>query len=175
MRRPRLASCVYLVIALCVCVSIGAGPPAGANVSRDPAADTVADDVGAARIAPLLVEAPPAFDDLVEAFPGYEEVGIASWYGGRHQGRLTASGEVFDENQLTAAHRTLPLETTARVTNLENGRSVEVKVNDRGPYVSGRVIDLSARAAQELGMVQAGLAVVRIEVLPEETLTSTLN
>ena len=106
---------------------------------------------------------------LVAAVPGFGEVGIASWYGDRHQGRLTASGEVFDENLLTAAHRTLPLETWARVTNLENGRSVEVKVNDRGPYIDGRVIDLSARAAAELQMTVQGLAVVRIEALPEQT------
>jgi rare lipoprotein A len=106
---------------------------------------------------------------LVAGVPGFGEVGIASWYGGRHQGRLTASGEVFDENLLTAAHRTLPLETWARVTNLENGRSVEVKVNDRGPYIDGRVIDLSTRAAAELQMTVQGLAVVRIEALPEQT------
>jgi len=112
---------------------------------------------------------------LAEAIPEYRQVGIASWYGGRHQGRLTASGEVFDENKLTAAHRTLPLVTWARVTNLENGRSIEVKVNDRGPYIDGRVIDLSTRAAEELGMTEQGLARVEITALPEQTASSTVE
>ena len=112
---------------------------------------------------------------LAEAIPEYRQVGIASWYGGRHQGRLTASGEVFDENKLTAAHRTLPLTTWARVTNLENGRSVEVKVNDRGPYIDGRVIDLSTRAAEELGMTEQGLARVEITALPEQTASSAIE
>ncbi|HEX6839995.1 MAG TPA: septal ring lytic transglycosylase RlpA family protein [Stellaceae bacterium] len=112
---------------------------------------------------------------LAEAIPEYRQVGIASWYGGQHQGRLTASGEVFDENKLTAAHRTLPLITWARVTNLENGRSVEVKVNDRGPYIDGRVIDLSTRAAEELGMTEQGLARVEITALPEQTASSAVE
>lgn len=153
MRRPRIASYVYLAIVLCTCGSIGSGAPAGANISVP---------------TPEVAAAAPAE-------PAYREVGIASWYGGRHQGRLTASGEIFDENRLTAAHRKLPLETNARVTNLENGRSVEVKVNDRGPYIRGRVIDLSARAAQELGMTQRGLALVRIEVVGEQTARSAMD
>ena len=102
-----------------------------------------------------------------EPAPVYEEVGEASWYGRYHQGRRTASGERFDMNKLTAAHPTLPLGTEARVTNLENGKSVEVTVNDRGPYVKGRAIDLSAKAAQELGMKRRGIATVHIEVLPD--------
>jgi rare lipoprotein A len=146
MRRRRIASCVYFTIVLCTCGSIGSGAPTGVNVSVP---------------TPEIIAA-------AAAAPAYREVGIASWYGGRHQGRLTASGEIFDENRLTAAHRKLPLKTKARVTNLENGRSVEVKVNDRGPYMRGRVIDLSARAAQELGMTQQGLALVRIEVVGKE-------
>jgi peptidoglycan lytic transglycosylase len=102
-----------------------------------------------------------------EPAPVYEEVGKASWYGRYHQGRKTASGERFDMHKLTAAHPTLPLGTEARVTNLENGKSVEVTVNDRGPYVKGRAIDLSAKAAQELGMKRRGIATVHIEVLPD--------
>jgi rare lipoprotein A len=101
-------------------------------------------------------------------------VGQASWYGAWHRGKLTASGEKFDPDELTAAHRTLPLGTEARVTNLQNGRSVEVIINDRGPYVKGRAIDLSARAAKVLGMKKQGLAPVRIEVLSDgETATET--
>jgi rare lipoprotein A len=113
---------------------------------------------------PRPVVAAPDLDDEPE--PVFEQVGKASWYGRHHQGKLTASGERFDMNELTAAHRSLPLDTRAKVTNLANGRSVEVTVNDRGPYVKGRVIDLSARAARELGLKKQGVGRVRIEVMP---------
>lgn len=94
---------------------------------------------------------------------GFEEIGRASWYGQWHHGRPTASGAKFDMNKLTAAHRTLPLGTNVRVTNLDNGRSVDVTINDRGPYVGTRVIDLSREAARELRMEREGLAAVLIE------------
>ena len=99
------------------------------------------------------------------------QVGTASYYGQWHHGRLTASGERFDLTGLTAAHRTLPFGTVARVTDVSSGRSVTVRITDRGPYFRGRVIDLSYAAAQQLGMVEAGLAKVRIEVvgMPEGT------
>lgn len=93
------------------------------------------------------------------------EVGLASWYGMDHQGNLTASGEQFDKNRLTAAHRSLPLGTTVRVTNLENLESTLLKINDRGPGITGRVIDLSWAAANELGFVETGLARVEIDVV----------
>lgn len=96
------------------------------------------------------------------------EIGIASWYGERRAGKLTASGVPFDPHKLTAAHNTLPLNTKAKVTNLANRRSVEVTINDRGPGVPGRVIDLSERAAKQLGMKKEGLALVRIEPLPSK-------
>lgn len=95
----------------------------------------------------------------------YEEEGYASFYGAQHHGRRTASGEVFDAGRLTAAHRTLPFGTRVRVTNLKNGRHVDVTVNDRGPFRRGRVIDVSRRAAKELGFLRAGTARVRVEVL----------
>lgn len=91
--------------------------------------------------------------------------GAASWYGPGFHGRITANGETFDQNALTAAHRTLPLPTLARVTRLDTGRSVTVRINDRGPYVDGRVIDLSKAAAQALGFTEDGVADVRIEPL----------
>jgi rare lipoprotein A len=97
--------------------------------------------------------------------------GIASWYGDHWQGRKTASGTRFDVKKLTAAHRTLPLNTRVRVTNLDNGKSVIVLVNDRGPYVDGRVIDLSTAAARRLGMVKKGLVPVRIEIVPPPAAT----
>ncbi len=104
----------------------------------------------------------------------YDETGIASYYGGEHQGvdfhgRLTANGEVYDMNALTAAHRTLPMPSLVRVTNLENGRSIVVRVNDRGPYARGRIIDMSRRAAQLLGYEGKGTAMVRVQVLADES------
>ena len=93
-----------------------------------------------------------------------EQAGLASWYGKHWRGRKTASGMIFDERQLTAASLVLPLATRARVTNLQNGRSIDVLVNDRGPYAGNRVMDLSQRAATALGMTKAGLAQVVIRV-----------
>ena len=93
----------------------------------------------------------------------YDETGIASWYGEDFHGKNTANGELYDMDTLTAAHRTLPLPVVARVTNLENGRSLLVRVNDRGPYARGRIIDLSRRAAQLLGVYDRGTARVRVQ------------
>jgi len=92
------------------------------------------------------------------------EFGIASYYGHQHHGRRTASGERFDMHELTAAHRTLPFGTHVRVTNLENGRSVVVRINDRGPWKKGRIVDLSYDAARELHMVGAGTTRVRLDI-----------
>ncbi|MBU3825009.1 MAG: septal ring lytic transglycosylase RlpA family protein [Candidatus Oceanisphaera merdipullorum] len=93
------------------------------------------------------------------------EQGKASYYGSRHHGRKTASGEPFNKHALTAAHKTLPFGTQVRVTNLHNQKSIVVRINDRGPYAKGRVIDLSEQAARELNMVRAGVANVKIEQL----------
>jgi rare lipoprotein A len=100
----------------------------------------------------------------------YVETGIASWYGNKFHGNRTANGEAFDMNTISAAHRTLPLPSMVRVTNLENGRALNVRVNDRGPFARGRIIDLSRRAAQLLGFEQKGTAMVRVEILPEESI-----
>jgi rare lipoprotein A len=94
----------------------------------------------------------------------FRQVGTASWYGPGFHGRKTASGERFDQNKLTAAHRSLPLDTVVKVTNLDNGKAVKVSINDRGPYVGNRVIDLSRAAANKLDMTEDGTARVRIEV-----------
>jgi len=93
------------------------------------------------------------------------QYGIASWYGKDFHGKPTSSGEIYDMHQLTCAHNTLPLGTMVMVTNLENGRSVELKVNDRGPFVKERIIDLSYAAAQILGMYEKGTANVKVEVI----------
>ena len=97
--------------------------------------------------------------------PNYDRTGVASWYGPAFHGRPTANGERFDMNGVTAAHPTLPLPSRVRVTNLENGRQLELRVNDRGPFVNGRIIDLSRRAAQLLGFKSQGLAKVRVQYL----------
>jgi rare lipoprotein A len=93
------------------------------------------------------------------------QTGIASWYGPGFHGRLTASGIVYDQNDLTAAHQTLPLGTQVMVTNLDNGKAVEVMINDRGPFVKGRIIDLSYAAARSIGMIGPGTIPVRVEVI----------
>jgi rare lipoprotein A len=104
----------------------------------------------------------------------YDETGIASYYGGEthgvnFHGRLTANGETYDMNSLTAAHRTLPMPSLVRVTNLENGRALVLRVNDRGPYARGRIIDVSRRAAQLLGFYGKGTARVRVQILAQES------
>lgn len=117
----------------------------------------------------------PAADRAVDARaaggrflgPRRPEVGLASWYGEPHHGQPTASGEVFDMTRLTAAHRTLPLGTRLRVMNLANGRIVRVRVNDRGPYVTGRVLDLSREAARALDMVERGVVPVKLDIIEE--------
>lgn len=97
--------------------------------------------------------------------PDYEEVGMASWYGDAFNGRPTSTGERFDMHALTAAHKTLPLPGLVEVTNLENGRQVVVRINDRGPFVDSRIIDLSREAATELGMLSQGVGRVRVRYL----------
>jgi len=93
------------------------------------------------------------------------QIGVASWYGPRFHGRRAASGEIFNQHQYTAAHRRLPFGTQVKVTNLDNGKSVLVRINDRGPYVKGRILDLSRAAARELEMTEDGTVRVKLEVL----------
>ena len=97
--------------------------------------------------------------------PDYDQTGIASWYGSDFHGRLTANGEVFDRTIISAAHPTLPMPVNVRVTNLDNGRSIVVRINDRGPFVRGRIIDMSEHAAQLLGFKNQGLARVRVSFI----------
>ncbi|HEX7036142.1 MAG TPA: septal ring lytic transglycosylase RlpA family protein [Pseudomonadales bacterium] len=104
---------------------------------------------------------------VLESAAGYYATGLASWYGRKFHGRLTSSGEPFDMFALTAAHRTLPIPCYVRVTNLDNGRSTVVRVNDRGPFHSDRIIDVSYAAAVKLGFENHGTARVRLEVLTE--------
>jgi rare lipoprotein A len=135
----------------------------GRDAAIQPAAAVPSPTV--AQVEPLLDSGPP----LPTAKPpakSFEQTGVASWYGKWHNGKPTATGVAFDMNKLTAAHRSLPLDSRVRVTNLENGKSIELKVNDRGPYIDGRVIDLSMKAAEKLEMKHQGLARVKIEPIP---------
>ena len=100
----------------------------------------------------------------------YDETGIGSWYGNEFAGKLTANGEIFDPELVTAAHKTLPMPSVVRVTNLDNGKSLVVRINDRGPFVAGRIIDLSREAARRIGYKENGLARVRVQVLAEQSL-----
>ncbi|MGC8760106.1 MAG: septal ring lytic transglycosylase RlpA family protein [Bryobacteraceae bacterium] len=97
--------------------------------------------------------------------PGWTETGLASWYGHPYHGRPSSSGEIYDMEQLTAAHRTLPFGSIVEVKNLDNGRTVTVRINDRGPFAEGRIIDLSRAAARQIGLIGPGTALVRIQLL----------
>jgi len=171
-KRHRLSFCIYWLAVAASAAVIGvdfSAEQSAAMNSPETAVNAVVDETP--PITAVLAEAVPGEVDLTLAA---EQVGLASWYGADFQGKPTASGQIFDEEKLTAAHRTLPLRSRVRVTNLENGRSVEVRINDRGPYVQGRVLDLSTRAAKTLGMQKEGLVLVRIELLPTE-LASAAN
>jgi rare lipoprotein A (peptidoglycan hydrolase) len=107
--------------------------------------------------------------------PVHKEVGEASWYGPGFQGQETSNGETFDQKKMTAAHPSLPMGTEAKVTNLENGKKVEVRINDRGPYVENRVIDLSSAAANKLEMKEEGTTQVKIETKPTKKKAGTVQ
>jgi len=135
------------------------------DTTREPAEDVLQ---ATNRLRRLLGYAPPlkGVEGKPILPPIHERMsGIASWYGPGFHGRQSASGEIFNQNALTAAHRTLPFGTQVRVTNLHNGAQVIVRINDRGPYSGGRVIDLSAAAAQAIGMISSGVASVELEIL----------
>ena len=160
---PRRAKTKLLWAVLGACGALAFVVVLGASLLREP-------DVAARPEAASAVAAP---DTDVVATPKAKEAaaesigtGTASFYGPGLAGNPTASGETFDPKQLTAAHRTLPFDSRVRVTNTANGRSVVVRINDRGPFAKGRIIDVSKAAAQQLGMVEKGTAPVRLELLP---------
>lgn len=146
-----------------VVIGAEAGSASGERASRPgfPARpDTLASLLAAALLLALAASGCSAVEPTYG--PPYEATGLASWYGPGYEGRLTASGEVFDAAGLTAAHQTLRFGAVLRVTHLGNGREVEVRVNDRGPFVEGRILDLSQGAAEILGMIDEGVALVAI-------------
>jgi rare lipoprotein A len=154
------ASLLGLVILLAGCAT----PPSGPSSSGTPA--------GGYKIGkPYQISGVwyyPA-EDL-----NYDESGIASWYGEDFHGKYTANGETFNLNELTAAHRTLPMPSIVQVTNLDNGRSLKLRINDRGPYARGRIIDVSRRAAQLLGFEGSGMAKVRVKILATDSIQAKL-
>jgi len=116
-----------------------------------------------AGILAILILLP--FTTFARVAPGDTLIGKASYYHDSLHGRKTASGEIYDKTDMTAAHKRLPLGTRVRVTNLKTGKSIKVKINDRGPFVKGRIIDLSRRAAKKLGIIKKGVAKVKVEIL----------
>ena len=146
--RPALLVCLAAVVTGCA-TSRGSAP------------------VPPAVVTPIPAPAPPRPSTPAEPSPSLVQTGIASWYGRVHHGRKTASGERYDMTEMTAAHRSLPIGTRVRVTNLANGRTVVVRVNDRGPFVDGRLIDVSHAAARALDALGAGVFKARIEVLED--------
>jgi rare lipoprotein A len=121
---------------------------------------------GCTATPPPVPPPPPAAAPQERA--SFTQIGTASWYGKAHAGRLTANGERYDMGAMTAAHRSLAFDTIVRVTNLANGRTVKVRINDRGPYAHGRILDLSAKAAAALGIATDGVARVRLEVFASD-------
>ena len=149
----------WLVAAAVVVAVIAAGCAKRPVIARPPSTTAPRPSTTAGPTA-------PAKPGTVKPLPsGAYEEGLASWYGIPYHGRRAANGEVYDMHKMTAAHRTLPFDTIVRVTNAKNGRVAEVRINDRGPFVDGRVIDLSLAAAEKIDMVAAGVVPVRLELL----------
>ncbi len=165
MARARRAACLVLAAAM---LAGCAGPSADRAPKRPPDLSRVPDAVP--RSEPRSASGNPRFYEVLgqryyvlDTASGYRERGVASWYGEKFHGRRTSSGEPYDMYAMTAAHKTLPLPAYVRVTNLQNGKSVVVRVNDRGPFVDNRLIDLSYAAAVKLDMTRSGTAMVEIE------------
>jgi rare lipoprotein A len=162
-RAARLA-CTLALFALAGCARDAARPaPPPASVTPHPGEGVPRDEPRAKYGNPPFYEVGGRRYVVLASAVGYTEQGMASWYGPDFHGGRTATGETYDMNAMTGAHPTLPLPTWVRVTNLENGRSVVVRLNDRGPFAKGRIIDLSRAAAEQLDMVRAGTA--RVEVV----------
>ena len=152
-----------------------AGVPAAATLASFLLACTALESTASAQSPQYAAGAPYRIKGRVyvpRANSGYDRVGVASWYGRAFHGRRTANGERFDMQAMTAAHPTLPLSTLVRVTNLDNGRSIAVRINDRGPFARGRIIDLSQAGARALAFEARGTARVRVAVIAPSTQTA---
>ena len=181
----RFGTCITGTLVLAAAALLGACSTTG-NREEPPAAPVVVKPKGAAVDSTANVTElprskygnPPFYEvfgvryTILPGSAGYREKGIASWYGKKFHGRRTSSGEPYDMFKMTAAHTTLPIPTNARVTNLENGKSVVVRINDRGPFAKDRIIDLSYAAAVELGMITNGTARVEVAALTESIVSA---
>jgi rare lipoprotein A len=170
--RAGLAALLALTLAACATTRRPPPPAPGPVPVPPPPADLAAIPDAVPRAEPHSAHGnPPFYDQLGRRYfvlpsaEGYDERGVASWYGPTFHGGNTSSGEPYDMYGMTAAHKTLPLPTYARVTNLGNGRSVVVRINDRGPFVANRIIDLSYTAAAKLDMLREGTAMVEVRAL----------
>jgi len=163
-RRPcRLAMCLGLLLFQgCALLQRPSDIAAPAETPAEPAAPKT--PVGVQPAPSQLVPVHPTAKKSPAVPAKLPQTGEASWYGAQHQGKQTASGTIFDQARLTAAHPSLPFGSKIKVTNLSNGKSVEVEVNDRGPFAENRIIDLSRAAARALGMVESGSTTVRLEL-----------
>jgi rare lipoprotein A len=161
-KASRLASFTF-ILALIVSFAAGCGRH-NVSTSTQPPANTPVP--GTAPQPPSVPSGQPPAVERQPAIAGqYLEEGVASWYGVPFDGHRTSNGEIYDMHQFTAAHRTLPFNSVVRVTNLQNGKQTEVRINDRGPFVGNRIIDLSLSAAQAIEMVGPGTAQVRLEIV----------
>ena len=172
--RERAAVTALLALLLAACATTRRPPPPvpGPVPVPPPPADIFSIPDAVPRAEPRSAHGNPSFYDalgrryfVLPSAEGYDERGVASWYGPTFHGGNTSSGEPYDMYGMTAAHKTLPLPSYARVTNLHNGRSVVVRINDRGPFVANRIIDLSYTAAAKLDMLRDGTAMVEVRVL----------
>ena len=170
--RAGLAALLAVALAACATTRPRPPPPPGPVPVPPPPADIAGIPDAVPRAEPRSVHGNPSFYDalgrryfVLSSAEGYDERGVASWYGPSFHGGNTSSGELYDMYGMTAAHKTLPLPTYARVTNLGNGRSVVVRINDRGPFIANRIIDLSYSAAAKLDMLRDGTAMVEVRAL----------
>jgi rare lipoprotein A len=170
--RAGAAALLTLILAACATTRLPPQPPPGPVPVPPPPADIARIPDAVPRAEPRSLHGNPPFYDalgrryfVLPSADGYDERGVASWYGPTFHGGNTSSGEAYNMYGMTAAHKTLPLPTYARVTNLANGRSVVVRINDRGPFVANRIIDLSYTAAAKLDMLREGTAWVEVRAL----------
>lgn len=171
-RLPRFAAALAMCALASACAEVQFLTHAAKEVANEPAAAPGRSGASAENGASYKVGKPYRINGnwyYPKADYKYVEEGIASWYGPNFHGKPTANGAVFDMNKVSAAHRTLPLPSIVRVTNLENGRSLKVKVNDRGPFAKDRIIDVSRRTAQLLGFERKGTALVRVEIVEDDS------
>ena len=169
---PLFFACVFL--SACSIYEVKDGAPSNYNKKWDEISDAVPTDVTPSKYGnPESYEVFGKRYHTLDSAQGFSEEGVASWYGKKFHGQRTSSGEVYDMYAMTAAHKTLPIPVFVEVSNLDNGRKAIVKVNDRGPFHEGRVIDLSYAAATKLGVAAAGTAHVAIRVIDKNAAFST--